>query len=162
MNHCLAAAMTVDAGWIVAVVIAFIVTAGLGYGYGSRREGRRVRDELQLQIGEAGRAVADFRTCVAELMESVRHIRAELDQGSNRMATLSNEVAAGHTALLTCQKQASERFTTRDAAEKNEGESSSKFARVFERLDGINQRLAVIEGSIASLRRFPFDVEGEN
>ena len=162
MNHCLAAAMYVDAGWIVAVVIAFIVTAGLGYGYGSRREGRRVRDELQLQIGEAGRAVADFRTCVAELMESVRHIRAELDQGSDRMSTLSREVAAGQTGLLTCQKQASERFATRDDAEKIDRETREKFARVFERLDGINQRLAGIEGRVADFRRFPFDVEGEN
>ena len=158
MTASLAAAMSIDAGWIVAVIIAFIVTAGLGYGYGSRREGRRVRDELHQQIAEASRAVGEFRACVAELMESIRGIRGELEQGSDRMATLSRQVAEGQTGLLTCQRNAAERYATRGDAEKAERESRAKFARIFERLDGVNQRLAAIEGS---MRCSPFGAEGD-
>ena len=143
---------------IITLVIAWIATQALGaaaaWALGARRARLGEREKLRSDVAGVQSAISDFRACVtdlgATLEASVAEIRQQLHAGAEEMRRMTGRIGAAEQAQSACQQSCRDRYGERAAVDAVAADLRGKTARIFERIDAVNQRLATIEGRMAA------------
>ena len=156
MTNLAAITWDINAGSIIVSLIVATLTGVAGWLLGGRHAAEKVRANLSAEIAGVNRALSEFKSCVQDLSRTTEGIEGRLHEGAEAMARMTERISAGEKALSDCQRTCSATYVTRaDAAGTNQ-ETRIKFAKIFERLDLIGQRLASAE---ATIRTPPFAVQ---